>query len=169
MNHSIFDSAVGFVSLIVSAISLSFSFTKKDSSTARKPRPFLVVFAVILMVIGVYFILRGCSDSPEYTGGIIEISSPGPADLDEINSKISYPKEKSYLDTYKYGVIDAPKGDSVYGYYHSKKPETGDKIYFYPEHGERVKVLAHEYYRICVIVESEQKACWINEDYIIYD
>lgn len=103
--------------------------------------------------------------SPTPIASVSNNKVPSADDLSAIDAKICYPKETKYLDEYRYGTINAPKKDSVNGYYYSKEGE----IYFYPHHGEKITVIALQDFRACVIVESEQKACWINSDYILYE
>lgn len=84
-----------------------------------------------------------------------------------VTANIRYPKDKYYLSEYKYGYINAPKGNSVNGFKYSR-PSDGTDIVCYPKHGASVTVLAIQYGRACVIVDSTQVACWVNEDYITY-
>lgn len=93
--------------------------------------------------------------------------SPSDSDLtaEGVTANIRYPKDKYYLDEYKYGYINAPKGDSVLGFKYSR-PSDGTSVVCYPQNGESVTILALQYGRACVILDESKIACWVNEDYI---
>jgi hypothetical protein len=107
--------------------------------------------------------------SPTSTPTTKAVGSPSDADLQAVGvtANIRYPKNTSYLSEYQYGYINAPSGNSVYGFKYSR-PSDGSTIVCYPKDGESVTILAHQYYRVCVILDSSKTACWVNEDYIEY-
>lgn len=94
-------------------------------------------------------------------------TSPSDKDLSDVNANIRYPLDESYLSQYQYGYIAAPGGIAVNGYKYSSKGE-GKEIVYKPKHGEAVTILAVQNGRACIIVDSTNTACWVNNDYIDY-
>lgn len=92
---------------------------------------------------------------------------PSDKDLSDVNANIRYPLEDSYLSQYQYGYIAAPGGIAVNGYKYSSKGE-GKEIVYKPKNGEAVTILAVQNGRACIIVDSTNTACWVNNDYIDY-
>ena len=97
----------------------------------------------------------------------IQVSEPEPApseaDLRAINSGIEYPKADEYFDHYVYAVVRAPHGHSVLGFGTAKHDGTSHTVL----DGEEVKILAERNGYSCCIVISQQKARWINTEYLV--
>lgn len=86
-------------------------------------------------------------------------TGPSKADLEDIKSRIEYPKSKEFWEDYGYGIVNAPKGHSVYCY--GSADMAGSK--YTVKHGAEVTVLASRGKMLCVIIPSQNKARWIRE------
>ncbi len=95
------------------------------------------------------------------------VSEPEPApseeDLRAINSGIEFPRADEYFDHYVYAVVRAPHGHSVLGFGTAKHDGNS---YTVPD-GEEVIILAERKGYSCCIVVSQQKARWINSEYLV--
>ncbi len=91
-----------------------------------------------------------------------EVRRPSAKDLDEINSGIRYPEKQDYLDEYIRAVVVAPHGHSVLGFGTSSHDGTSYTVL----DGEEVLIIAEHKGFSCAIIQSTQKARWINSDYL---
>jgi len=90
---------------------------------------------------------------------------PGDELIDIYGPGLHYPDKTEYLDECITMYVDAPKGYSIYAYSsHRKDKRQIDEI----RDGEEVTVLAVNKNNgfSCVIVESSQKAVWVNSAYL---
>lgn len=90
-------------------------------------------------------------------------AAPSEEDLRAINSGIEYPRANEYFDHYIYAVVRAPHGHSVLGFGTAKHDGTSHTVL----DGEEVKILAERSGYSCCIVLSQQKARWINSEYLV--
>ena len=88
---------------------------------------------------------------------------PSAADLEAIHSEILFPEERDYLDEYSYATVEAPGGHSVYSFGSAAHDGTPQTLL----NGEKVLILAEHKGYSCVIVLSQQKARWVNSDYLV--
>ncbi len=97
----------------------------------------------------------------------VPVSEPEPApseeDLRAINSGIEYPRADEYFDHYVYAVVRAPHGHSVLGFGTARHDGSSYTVL----DGEEVIVLAERKGYSCCIVVSQQKARWINSEYLV--
>lgn len=87
---------------------------------------------------------------------LVDIYGPG----------LHYPEKTEYLSECRTMYVDAPKGYSIYAYSSHRK----DKKQIYEVYdGEEVTVLAVNKNNgfSCVIIESMQKAAWVNSAYLL--
>ena len=87
---------------------------------------------------------------------------PGKADLNAIGSVISFPEEKDYCDEYRYAVVAAPSGHSIYSFGSAAHDGTPQTLL----NDEAVLILAEHKGYSCVIVLSQKKARWVNSEYL---
>ena len=87
---------------------------------------------------------------------------PGEADLNSIGSVIKYPDDKDYLDEYRYAVVSAPSGHSIYSFGSAAHDGTPQTLL----NNEEVLILAEHKGYSCVIVLSQKKARWVNTEYL---
>ena len=87
---------------------------------------------------------------------------PSREDLEAINSGIEYPREEEYLDEYIYAEVYAPHGHSVFGFGSADRQGSRYTVL----DGEQVKILAERNGVACVIVLSQNRARWINSQYL---
>lgn len=81
------------------------------------------------------------------------------------------PNSSELLNNYKQGYIASSKGNSVYGYSVHKvvvNGETVAKPIFSINDGAEITIVGYNSGndRYCVIVNSTDKACWVNADYV---
>ena len=88
---------------------------------------------------------------------------PGAQDLQEIGSRIEYPKENEYLAEYQYAEVRAPGGHSAFGFGSADHQGSSYTVL----NGEKVKILAERKGYSCVIVLSQAKGRWINTKYLV--
>lgn len=89
-------------------------------------------------------------------------NAPSEQDLKDIGSGIEYPREEEYYPEYRYATVKAPGGYSVYGFGSADRMGSKTDV----RNGERVKMLAERNGVACCIVLSQNKARWINCDYL---
>ena len=89
---------------------------------------------------------------------------PSSADLEEIGSRIEYPRSREYWSSYVTGTVRAPKGHSVYCYGSADRKGSQYTVL----DGETVVILASREEMLCVIIPSEERACWIKDEYVFY-
>ncbi len=87
-------------------------------------------------------------------------AGPNSTDLEDIGSRIDFPKEYEYYFRYVYGVIQASDDKSVYGY---ASPDGKGTRYTVPD-GAWVVVLARSGRMLCVMIPSVGKARWVEEN-----
>ena len=109
------------------------------------------------------------SPTPRPTSKPTPKPKPSDADLYAIGSDIRYPKNESYLSTYRHGYINSPYGSdvSVYSFYYAE-PMNNNKRSIDLPHGTGVTVIAEENGFACVIVDGLDQACWVNAGYVYY-
>lgn len=100
------------------------------------------------------------SEAPSSTP---EKKTPSADDLKAYTGQIAFPDKTDYLDEYLEATVVAPKGHSVLGFGSSKPSGTGTTVL----DGEEVVVLAEHHGYSCVIIKSQDKARWINSDYLV--
>lgn len=90
---------------------------------------------------------------------------PSKDDLDDILASVTYPSKGAYLPEYRYATV-LPTGDnrSIYAF---SSPSATKRIAVLDE-GEELTVLAKQGKRVCAIVESTQKAYWLNVDLLCF-
>lgn len=101
-----------------------------------------------------YLLIDG--KKPEHPDG------PNAWDLKDINSHIEYPRDKEYLSEYKYAIVEAPKGHSVYGY--GSADRQGSKYTVLD--GKAVQIIAVRGKMSCCIVLEDSVGRWINSEYL---
>lgn len=89
-------------------------------------------------------------------------NAPSEQDLKDIGSGIEYPRVGEYYPEYRYATVKAPGGYSVYGFGSADRMGSKTDV----RNGERVKMLAERNGVACCIVLSQNKARWINCDYL---
>lgn len=93
------------------------------------------------------------------------IKGPSKEDVDKYGPGLHYPEESEYLPEYKTQYIRSKSGHSAFTFSSHRK----DKIQLYTVlDGEKVTVLAENINNgfSCVIIDSIEKAAWINTDYL---
>ena len=73
-----------------------------------------------------------------------------------------YPDDKDYLDEYRYAVVSAPSGHSIYSFGSAAHDGTPQTLL----NNEEVLILAEHKGYSCVIVLSQKKARWVNTEYL---
>lgn len=105
--------------------------------------------------------------SPEPHEMLSKYPDPPSDDLIDIYGPgLHYPEKTEYLSECRTMYVDAPKGYSIYAYSSHRK----DKKQIYEVYdGEEVTVLAVNKNNgfSCVIIESMQKAAWVNSAYLL--
>ncbi len=97
-----------------------------------------------------------------WSGSVYRSGSPSAQDLEDIGSRIEYPKSGEYWYEYGYGVVNAPKGHSVYCY--GSADRLGSQYTVLD--GEEVVILASRGEMLCVIIPSQNRGRWIREKYV---
>lgn len=104
--------------------------------------------------------------SPEPHEMLSKYPDPPSDDLIDIYGPgLHYPEKTEYLSECRTMYVDAPKGYSIYAYSSHRK----DKKQIYEVYdGEEVTVLAVNKNNgfSCVIIESMQKAAWVNSNHL---
>ena len=137
----------------------------------RRSLRIMVLFFTICLAFSFFPVVTGTAYA-SFEGGQLSSTTPyyarikySDAEIERIVSSLyRKPREKEYLNEYFRGKIDF-NGRAVYAY---NSPDAGSTKLFNVEDGEEVTVVA--YYknreRYCVIVNSKNRACWINAAYI---
>ena len=107
------------------------------------------------------------SDSSEQTADALQASealrkSPSEQDLKDSGSGIEYPRAEEYYSEYRYATVKAPGGYSVFGFGSADRMGSKTDV----RDGERVKMLAERNGIVCCIILSQDKARWINLEYL---
>ena len=116
----------------------------------RKTRSILAILLVLILLAGLF------------PNAFAAEKKPGPEDLQKIGSQIEYPRESEYLEEYRYATVTAPGGHSVLGFGSADHQGSSYTVL----NGEMVKVLAERNGYACCIVMSQEKARWINTEYL---
>ena len=92
-------------------------------------------------------------------------AGPGAADLDAVDSKITYPKAEYYLDSYVSARVKAPRGFGVYMYEDPKLTMAAG--YSIVQNDSAVTVLAEYNGYSCVILLNSGESGWIDSRYLV--